>query len=306
VTKEKVEIVKENTSTYGLNATLGVIGLPKSTWYYWKNVRKTPEERYAPLKEPLLDLVREHPSYGYRRVQPELNARGYPVGEWRTRRGLQMWDLSLHRAVKAPKPSMPRQILSKKGLNLVHDLEGISPFDVLVTDFTEVRYDNGSKKAYFMPLLDQCTKWVIGWSVGRHRDTQTAKEALTMTERGLDEMGLCLEDRIVHHDQDPVYTGYRWLYQLLVKAKARVSYSENGARGNTVMESFFGRFKTENESLFCEARNIWELRRIIGQQVDYHNCRRRHSALGYLPPKEVLRKEGILPETAVDLAVLST
>lgn len=34
MTKEKVEIVKENASTYDLNATLEAIGLPKSTWYY--------------------------------------------------------------------------------------------------------------------------------------------------------------------------------------------------------------------------------------------------------------------------------
>lgn len=305
MTEEKVEMVKENASTYGLNVTLEAIGLPKSTWHYWKKMRKSPQERYTPLKEPLSDVVREHPSYGFPRVQPELDARGYVAGEWRIRRGLQMWDLSLRRAVKPPKPSMPRQILSEKGLGLVHDLEDISPFDVLVTDFTELRYDNGRKKAYFMPLLDHYTKWVIGWSVGRHRDTEIAKEALTMTEYGLAEMGLSLEDRIAHHDQNPVYTGYRWLYQLLMKAKGRVSCSENGAKGNTVMEAFFGRFKTENESLFCEARNIWELRRIIGQQVGYHNCRRRHSALDYQTPKEVLNKEGIPPRPAVDLAVLS-
>ena len=91
-----------------------------------------------------------------------------------------------------------------------------------------------------------------------------------------------------------------------MQVKARVSYSENGAKRNTVMEAFFGRFKTENESLFCEARNIWELRRIVGQQVDYHNCKRRHSALGYRTPREVLRKERILPKPAVDLAVPST
>ena len=117
MTEEKIKIVKESVRTYGLNATLEAIGLPKSTWYYWKNVRKTPEERYAPLNEPLFDVVRDHPSYGYRRVGPELNARGYAVGEWRIRRGLQMWDLSLRRAVKPPKPSIPRQLVNEKGIN---------------------------------------------------------------------------------------------------------------------------------------------------------------------------------------------
>jgi len=137
--------------------------------------------------------------------------------------------------------------------------------------------------------------------------TPKLREAsLAMAERGLSEVGLELEGRILHHDQDPVYTGYGWLYRVLVKAKARVSYSENGAKGNAVMESFFGRFKTENESLFLDARNIWELRRTVGEQVDYHNCRRRHSALGYLTPMDYLIQEEILPAPVVDLAVLST
>jgi len=46
------------------------------------------------------------------------------------------------------------------------------------------------------------------------------------------------------------------------------------SEGNATTESFFGGFKTENVSLFNEAVNIWELRRIIGQQIDYYTSRR--------------------------------
>jgi transposase InsO family protein len=50
------------------------------------------------------------------------------------------------------------------------------------------------------------------------------------------------------------------------------------------MESFNGHFKGESGSLFFDARNIWELRRALAEQIEYYNARRRHSALGYLAP----------------------
>jgi len=126
------------------------------------------------------------------------------------------------------------------------------------------------------------------------------------TRATLDDVGLTLKGRIIHHDQDSVYTGYRWLYAVLIKHRARISYSENGAKGNTVMESFNGRFKTENRSLFHEAMNIWELRRVIAQQIDYYNRRRWHSTLGNTAPLDYMTQEGILPEPALGLAVPSS
>ena len=118
--------------------------------------------------------------------------------------------------------------------------------------------------------------------------------------------GLTLEGRIIHHDQDSVYTGYRWLRAVLIRHRARISFSENGAKGNTSMESFNGHFKGESKSLFYDAVNIWELGRAVARQMDYYNRKRRHSALGNLAPMRYITKEEILPQPAVGLAVRST
>ena len=80
MTTEKVQIVQENAGSYGLNTTLAAIGLPKSTWYYWENNKVDCEEKYRHLRGPLIDVLNENPMYGYRRVEPELKARGYQVG----------------------------------------------------------------------------------------------------------------------------------------------------------------------------------------------------------------------------------
>lgn len=308
MTAEKVEVVNDNAETYGLNMTLEAIGLPKSTWYYWKNRKVDYEEKYRPLREPLIEVLTENPGYGYRRVEPELKARGYRVGETVVQRVLDMWDLSLRRWVRKPKPSVPRKLLQTNGhgMNLVVGMDVVEPLQVLYTDFTEIWYAQGGKKAYLMPLLDHATKWVVGWALGHRPNTELALEALSMARAALADVGLTFEGRIIHHDQDSVYTGYRWLYAVLIKDRAQISYSENGAKGNTMMESFNGRFKTENCSLFYEAANIWELRRLIAQQIDYYNCRRRHSTLGNTAPIDYIIQEGILPQPALGLAALST
>ena len=90
-----------------------------------------------------------------------------------------------------------------------------------------------------------------------------------MAAATLADAGLSLEGRIIHHDQDTVYTGYRWLRAVLITHRARISFSENGAKGNTSMESFNGHFKGESKSLFHDAANLWELERIIDQQMVY-------------------------------------
>ncbi len=54
------------------------------------------------------------------------------------------------------------------------------------------------------------------------------------------------------------------------------------------MESFWGRFETENGELILEAETLEEVRKIVGEQLEYYNCQRRHSALDYRRPNEVM------------------
>jgi transposase InsO family protein len=48
---------------------------------------------------------------------------------------------------------------------------------VWYTDFTEIWYAGGKKKAYFMPILDQKTKWITGWAASERWNTALALEA---------------------------------------------------------------------------------------------------------------------------------
>ncbi len=92
----------------------------------------------------------------------------------------------------------------------------------------------------------------------------------------------------MHQDQDPVCTSYAWTGRLLLHDHLQVSYSPDGARGNTEMESFISRFKNENRSLLLDAATIEALKRVVNGRMRYDNEDRRHSALGNQPPRNWL------------------
>ena len=135
-----------------------------------------------------------------------------------------------------------------------------------------------------MPLVDHATKLVLGWAVGEHADKGLALQAWERARQSLLRHGVRLQGLIVHHDQDPVFTGYGWTARLLLKDDVRVSYALRGARDNTEMESFNSRFKSENQSLFLDASTLSALWGVVSRRMDYYNHERRYSTIGYQAP----------------------
>ena len=160
----------------------------------------------------------------------------------------------------------------------------IAPFGLLYTDFTELVYASGRKKAHLIPIVDHKSKVAIGWAVGKQAVTEVALEAWEAAKQMLSRLGVSWEDLIVHHDQDPVFTSYGWTSRLLLDDGVQLSYALNGAGDNPEMEAFNSRFKTENQSLFNETRTFDELAAVLAERFKYYSRERRHSAIGYLAP----------------------
>ena len=97
------------------------------------------------MREPLLEIARLHPEYGYRRTTSELSERGYHQNRKVIQRLHRCWDLSIVRRIKKPGDNPVWTILQAAGsqVNLVAGLEHIGELEVLYTDFTEIRYQRG-------------------------------------------------------------------------------------------------------------------------------------------------------------------
>lgn len=298
--EQKVNQVNQYQKEYGLNLTLAVFDLPKSTWYYHQKQKISFEDKYLYLKNDLFKAVRENSCYGKRRLVDELRETyGHRVNHKLMAKLSQCWGLSLIRAIKKPKSSGIAKAIKKAGskANLVYPileketagLRIINPFEICYTDFSEIIYDQGFKKAQFMPILDYKSKLVPGLALGPKDDTQLALTSWAVAKIKIEKLGFPIKGLILHSDQDPVYTGYSWQHQLLIKDKVRLSFSQAGARENPCMESFFGKFKQENKSLFLDCQTFKELKAVVGERVLYYNTERRHSSLGNKNPMQFVK-----------------
>ncbi len=300
--EEKLHLVQEHRNGHSLNICLRALSVSKGSWHYrMRNGSKRAEReaRDEDLKPKVVTIIGENPAYGYRRIRPDLEAVAQEaVNPKRLRRLLNQWDLALQRVISRPKPSVVRKLLNQaKGhLNLVTGLDP-SPLEVLSTDFTEIRFDQGRRKAHLIAMLDVGSEWVPGWALGPSANATLALECWERVKGTYARFGRDMAGVVVHQDQDPVFTGYDWLRALVLDAGVRISYSERGARDNPWIESFWSRFKGENASLVIEAQDLRDLRGLIDRQMQYYNHRRRHSTLNNRPPLEYLKSEGIGPRT---------
>jgi putative transposase len=285
--EQKVSLVEAVKETYGLNVTLAAVDLPKSTWYYHQNDKVDYEEKYTHLRTILETIARKYPEYGLPRIMVELREVYHcSVNHKVVERLLGLWDLRILRGTHQRKPSGVQQAILEAGklANLVAQMAEIGLFEVVYTDFTELLYAEGCRKAILMPIIGHASKMAFGWAVGERDDTALALQAWERAKQTFQELNVSYAGMVMHHDRDPVYTGYGWTAQLLLNDELRLSYALRGAKDNPEMESFNGRFKTEAHSLFLQAQSLDELVAVVNDRMNYYNTERRHSSIGYVPP----------------------
>jgi len=283
--------VDQHKEDDGLNRCLQAIGLPKSTYYYRKRRPDGPSEDDERLMTYIREIIRDHPDYGYRRILPELRERsGERVNHKRLRRLLREHELGLPRCLPKANPSPVREILREASgqLNLVEAYLGTglepAPLSVFSTDFTELAYASGHRKAHLMAVVDVGSRCALGWAVGPSANRELALRCWKQVRTRMTGLGQSLDGRVLHSDLDSVYTSFDWLRQVLLDDGLRVSYSERGAKDNPWIESLWGRMKTEIGSRITEAQTLPELEAVIDERFRYYNHRRRHSQIGNQPP----------------------
>jgi transposase InsO family protein len=291
--EQKVALVKSVKDTVGLNRALVTLDLPKSTWYYHQRHKVDYAEKYAYLLPILEEIAREHPEYGVPRIMPELReAYGIHVNHKVIERLLGLWDLSILRSTHPARPSCIQQAIAEAGerANLVAQMEEIGLFQVIYTDFTELVYADGHRKAHLIPIIGRTSKMAYGWAVGESANTGLALQAWEGAKNTFRQLDIPYRGIIMHHDRDSVFTGYRWTAQLLLGDGLRLSYALRGAKDNPEMEAFHSRFKTEGHSLFLTAETLTDLIAVVDMRMHYYNTQRRHSSIGYVPPLTFIRQ----------------
>jgi putative transposase len=282
------------------------LGVSVSGYYAWKDRPDPPRTlKRMWLASEIVDVHKASGgTYGIRRVTAEL-AFGRDIIVGHSAVESIMRELGLR---GVPNRRLPRgaRLAQVTSLDLVRRMfTRDRPNELWLTDITEHPTNEG--KVYCCVVLDTFSRLVVGWSVDSRQATVLVLNALGMaTQRRDNRDGL-----IIHSDRGTQFTSWAFSDRVQTAGIAPSMGAVGTAADNAMMESFWGRMQVE---LFN--RRPWktriELASGIHDYLQFHNTRRRHSALGMRTPSEIeamwlnAHDERLLAKTAPNVAIHGT
>ena len=213
--------------------------------------------------------------YGSPRIHRELIGTGWRVSRRRVERLMRAAGLRARVArVYRANPALHR--FFGQHPNRLPAAGARRPDQVWVGDVTYLPV--AGRWRFLAVVLDQCSRRVLAWTLGRRRDAHLTRQVLdAAVRRRRPPRGL-----VFHSDRGSEYVGAT-LRDRLRALGIRQSSALRGPEDNAHMESFFHSLKAE---LVHGVRFATEtaLRQSIAGYVRYYNHRRIHSALAYRSP----------------------
>ena len=157
------------------------------------------------------------------------------------------------------------------------------PNQVWVSDVTYLSVAGSWR--YLAVIMDQASRRIVGWSLGRGRGVSLTRAAFDHAmRRRQPPRGL-----IFHSDRGIEYAGLEMKARLKAVG-ARQSMARGGCPGdNAYAESFFHSLKADVIHGF-RFEDDQQLRTCIRSYVPYYNACRSHSSLGFVSPVEYERR----------------
>lgn len=261
--------VRHLQQTFGVSQRRAcrVLGQPRSSQR--KEPRKKEEE--ARLVKRMLELVRRHPRFGYRRIGVLLRREGWRVNRKR------VWRLWRQQGLKVPRKRRKKRRLGSSANGCVRRRAEYRNH-VWAWDFIFDRTGDG-RALKWLTLEDEYTRECLALEVGRGMPARVVIEVLAgvVRQRGAP-AGL-------RSDNGPEFIA-KALRAWLAEAQIETLYIEPGAPWeNGYAESFNS--KLRDELLEGEEfRSVLEARVLGREWKREYNEVRPHSALGYRTPAE--------------------
>jgi len=240
------------------------LGISRASLYYVS--KQLPKDWQ--LKEKIVAILNEHPSYGFRRVAIALR-----INKKRAQRVMKLFGLRAYRRrgrrfrkSGVAKVSYPNLLAT----NYPRELN-----DIWVADFTYIPYQG--KFLYLATVMDLFTREIVGSAVMAHHSVPLVLQALFAAVEHHPHAA------IFHSDNGREY-GSKIFTRALTELGVQISRSTKASPWeNGHQESFYSQFKVDlgdPERFKTLGELVYEIHRLIW---DY-NHRRIHSALK-MPPK---------------------
>lgn len=299
-------IVDELRSKYKLTSILRVIGMSKSTYFYYKeskhinaeNKRNNIDAEILKIAKPIYDKNKKR--YGYRRIILAIDTYTLTtlnVGRDRIRKVLKANGLlgvqgrnRKFRTYKGDNGVHKENLLLNKEItdgkeNLVRNFKTTKTNEKWTTDVSEFKIPSG--KLYLSPVLDMFDASIISYDISIKANLdqikRMLKEAFTKYKN--------LDGLIFHSDQGWQYQ-HKYYMNELSSRNIKQSFSRKGnCLDNSPMENFFGIMKNE---MFYGHENEFEtlddLKEAMEKYILYYNTERINVKRKGLTPLEYRQK----------------
>ena len=257
-----------------------------SGYHAWRGRKESRNNREQSFRERIRKLFENSEgTYGVDRICGLLRNTGIKASYPRVKRHMEAMGLkSIHRKRRQRSLTNSKKSRGEGFPNLVKDLEIRTPFQVLSSDISYIRTDEGF--GYVCQIRDVVSNIVLAHSTANHMRSelvvQTIRQAMTRWRLP--------EGTIIHSDRGSQYTSEA-VSGLLKKSKWQQSFSRVGMPGdNAWSESFFSILKKERVH-WRHFRTVEEVRQSLFEYIEvFYNRRRVQKRLGYLSPMQWLKQ----------------
>lgn len=226
-------------------------------------------DRDLEMTRRLLELARQQPRYGYRRITALLRREGWVVNRKR------LYRLWRQEGLKVPVRQRKKRAVGKSANSCVRR-RAERPNQVWSYDFVMDQTDDG-RRLKFLPIVDEYTRECLRLEVERSIEATDVVKVLAglMAERGTPEF--------IRSDNGPEFVA-KAVQSYLVQRGGETAFIAPGAPWeNAYAESFNSRLGDEllKREVFmglCEAKVL------AARYRREYNTERPHSALGYRTP----------------------
>jgi putative transposase len=278
----------ENQSR-GKRQTLMALGIPKSSYYRWRQGqpdsgnRKRPWNRITPDEEDrILAIARESPELSSRQLSSWItDNKGFAISESTVYRILRREGL-----VKRQET----QIMAAKE----YHTKTMRPHQMWATDASYFRVV-GWGYYYLVTVMDDYSRFILAWKLQKD---MSANSLIEVVQEAVDATGMTdvpVEDRTrLLSDNGAGYVSRAFKNYLCLLGIGHILAAPFHPQTNGKIERYHRSIKGELSLLPYEMPS--QLERAITDFVDYYNYRRYHKALGNVTPADVLygRREEIL------------
>lgn len=292
--KEKTILIDALRPMYSLTFLVSKLGIAPSSYHHSHSRLSAPDkyadERAAVIEEfEAIDRAR-----GYRYVCQQLKKRDdvASIGEKKVRQIMREEELRVvYDEKRMRKYNSYKGEISEAPDNLVNRcFHADAPNRLWLTDITEFKLPDDTRKVYLSPVIDCFDGAVVSWSTGLSPNAELANGSLLDACAGLgaDERPVCHSDRGCH---------YRWPGWISICEEFGItrSMSKKGCSpDNSACEGFFGRLKNEffyhrdwsgvSAEEFMERLDAW---------LCYYNEKRIKQSLGWMSPMQYRRARGM-------------